>query len=107
MVATVVRALEAWLSLVIMWNSDRAHLLSVPTSLPPDQHASLLHVFYFVSTTLSTVGYGDFLPNPKEELALELAILTQFTAVTMLTILVSKAFSLVTPKSGPVGQSTR
>lgn len=107
LVATVVRAVEAWLSLVIMWNSDRAHLLSVPSSLPSDRQASLLHVFYYVSTTLSTVGYGDFLPNPKEDLALELAILTQFTAVTMLTILVSKAFSLVSPKSGPAGSASR
>jgi hypothetical protein len=61
---------------------------------------SLVQVAYFVTTTMSTVGYGDIVPDPKRAGALFLAIVTQFCAVTMLTILVSKAFSLVSPRIG-------
>jgi diadenosine tetraphosphate (Ap4A) HIT family hydrolase len=102
LVATIVRAIEAWLALILMWNLGGASLLSVPSSISSQVAPSTLQVAYFVSTSLSTVGYGDFTPNPKEPTALILAIVTQFTGIAMLSILVSKAFSLVSPRVGPV-----
>ena len=105
LIATLLRSIEAWLSLILIWNLGRYHLISVPASIADQGFPNTLQVAYFVTTSLSTVGYGDFTPNHAQPAALILAILTQFIGITMLTILVSKAFSLVSPRIGPVDSS--
>jgi diadenosine tetraphosphate (Ap4A) HIT family hydrolase len=101
LVATIIRSAEVWAALILLWGVERS-LLILPTQHGPAEVATMLQVAYFVTTSVTTVGYGDIVPNAAAPVALVLAIVTQFVAVAMITMLVAKALSLVSPQFGPV-----
>lgn len=101
LIATIVRAVEVWAALILIWSADRA-LLVGPAALVTPKFPTTLQVAYFVTTSITTVGYGDLVPNAAKPVALILAMATQFVSVAMITMLMGKALSLVAPRFGPV-----
>ena len=82
----VISMIEVWWVLCLLW-------YFVGNVSP--QLKDLIDAIYFTSVTFFTVGYGDISPQAGEGRLL--AVFTMFSAVSMLTIVLSRAISLVQP----------
>lgn len=62
------------------------------TRPPFDQY---LRSFYWVTTTIATIGYGDYFPNHDSNLQIVYAIVVETLGVAMYTFLIANVSSLV------------
>lgn len=96
---------QAWLGLSVVWYA--LSRLGGPAMLMHGtedfRKLTAAQSMYFVLVTTTTLGYGDIVPDPKNSLSLGCAMATIMVGVSMISVVISRAISLIPPPPAPPG----